>query len=242
MDAMFEGGAGRPGFAPRGWANRIDWSLVFSALSVVTIGIIYVAGATLDSRGSGMAIRQLLYAAAGAAAMIGIMRLDYRKLLNAAPLLYLATLLLLCGVLFTRPVNGARSWYDLKIVRFQPSEIAKIVTVLTLAYYIMYRDNYRRLSGLAVPLAIAAVPMGLILKQPDLGTTIVFVPMFAAMLFAAGARLIHLAAVGAAGAAGLAAMWFTIMKDYQKRRVLAWLFPDQYRSAEAWQLIQAQAA
>lgn len=242
MGAVFDDGGCGPRFAPRGWANRVDWSLAVSALAAVAIGAVYVAGSAPDSRGPGLAVRQLLYAAVGLAAMVGLMRLDYKRLLGAAPFLYLATLLLLCGVLFTRPINGARSWYDLKIVRFQPSEIAKIVTVLTLAYYIMYRDNYKRLSGLAVPLAIAAVPMALILRQPDLGTTMVFVPMFGAMLFVAGARLRHLAVIGVAGAAGLAAMWFTVMKDYQKRRVLAWLVPEQYRSAEAWQLMQSQAA
>ncbi|MCY3024009.1 MAG: FtsW/RodA/SpoVE family cell cycle protein, partial [Planctomycetota bacterium] len=159
-----------------------------------------------------------------------------------APLLYLLGLLLLCGVFATRPINGARSWYNLYYFKLQPSELMKPVAILTLAYYLMYRDSYKKLSGLIVPLVLVMVPMLLVLKQPDLGTTLVFAPVLFVMLFAAGARLWHLALMTLAGGGGMVFMWFTVMKDYQKNRILAWLNPEEYRLGEAWQLLRSEAA
>jgi rod shape determining protein RodA len=106
----------------------------------------------------------------------------------------------------------------------------------------MYEDSYKRLGGLVLPLLLCLVPMALILKQPDLGTTLVLIPVAFAILLAAGARLWHLALVGLGGSGGLVLMWFTVMKDYQKARILAWLDPEAYRLREAYQLLLSRVA
>lgn len=237
--ALTETIAGGLGVRP----ERLDWFLLGVAGLLIALGIAFIASASSHGgEGWGYAGRQGFFLLLGLAGFVAVQRADYRTLLRWSPALYLGGLVLLCGVFATRPVNGARSWYDLYFFKLQPSELLKPVLILTLAYYLMYRDSYKRLTGLLVPLVLCFVPMALILKQPDLGTTMTLVPVVFAMLYAAAARLWHLGLMVLCGAAGLTGMWFTIMKDYQKRRVLAWLYPEQYRLSEAWQQLQAKIA
>ncbi|MCW8131221.1 MAG: rod shape-determining protein RodA [Planctomycetota bacterium] len=222
--------------------ERIDWMLLGCAAALIGLGIFFIASASGAGEGWGYAGRQAVFLAMGVAAFIAVQRADYLTMMRHAPLLYAGGLVLLMGVFFTRPINGARSWFDLYFFKLQPSEIMKPVLILTLAHYLIYRESYKRLTGLLVPLILCFIPMALILKQPDLGTTMVLVPVVFAMLYAAAARLWHLALMVLCGAGGLVGMWFTIMKDYQKNRILAWLYPEKYRLSEAWQQLQSQTA
>ncbi len=88
--------------------------------------------------------------------------------------------------------NGATCWINLHFMMFQPAEMAKVVFVLALAWYLRYRDTYRTLRGLLVPFGMMLAPVGLLLKQPDLGLALLYPPTLFAMLVAAGAKLRHL--------------------------------------------------
>lgn len=226
--------------------RRVDFVLLGCIALMLLIGMCFIASAARGlpeaGSGAGYLTRQALFACLGLTVFAALQRIHYLSILRHAPLLYLLGLLLLCGVLATRPVNGARSWYNLYLFKLQPSELMKPILILTLAHYLMYRDSYRKLAGLAVPLVLALVPMLLILKQPDLGTTMVFAPVLFVMLFAAGARLWHLALMILAGCASLLWMWSEVLRDYQRRRILAWLDPEQYRLGEAWQLLRSETA
>ena len=226
--------------------KHIDFFLLGCIALVVMIGVCFVASAARgmpDLGGSaGLAGRQALFICIGVAFFTAIQRVSYLTILRHAPLLYLVGLLLLCGVFGTHAIKGAHKWFNLYLFKLQPSELMKPIMILTLAHYLMYRDSYKKLAGLIVPLVLAMVPMLLILKQPDLGTMLAFVPVILAMLFAAGARLWHLVLMVFCGAGGLTGMWFTVMHPYQKLRVLAWLHPEQYRVREAWQLLRSESA
>lgn len=230
------------------WAKlqRADLFLLGCVALILCIGLVFVGSASRGSAeatgGIGILGRQALFICMGAVVFIGLQKVHYRVILANAPVLYLGGLILLCGVFATRPINGARSWYNLYVFKLQPSELMKPILILTLAHYLMYRDGYKRLSGLFFPLLLALVPMLLILKQPDLGTFLCFAPMVFVMLYAAGAKLWHLGFMTFIGSGAMVAMWFTVMKDYQKRRVFAWLYPEQYRLSEAWQLLRAETA
>lgn len=221
---------------------RVDLVLVGSVALLFALGLVFLASAARGAGGSGLAARQAVFAAMGAAICLALQKFDYLALLRRSPALYLGGLLALVAVFFTRPVNFAHSWFDLYFFKLQPSELMKPILILALAHYLMYRESYKRLSGLAVPLVLWLVPLGLILKQPDLGTALTLVPVVFAMLYAAGARLRHLGAMTLAGGAGLVGLWFTVMHDYQKRRLLAWLDPEQYRLREAWQQLHSEMA
>ncbi|MEM8875650.1 MAG: FtsW/RodA/SpoVE family cell cycle protein [Planctomycetota bacterium] len=96
-------------------------------------------------------------------------------------------------------INGATSWINLGLMNFQPSEAARVFFVLSLAWYLRFRENHRTLLGLLVPFGIMLVPVLLILKQPDLGVALVFGPTLLVMLIAAGAKLWHLGSIVALG-------------------------------------------
>lgn len=98
-----------------------------------------------------------------------------------------------------RPRNGARRWINIGVTDLQPSELAKIAYVVSLAAYLRTHRHYRRFWGLAVPFALTFVPMGLIVKEPDLGTSLLFLPALFTMLLVAGSRLRHLAIIVALG-------------------------------------------
>jgi len=105
---------------------------------------------------------------------------------------------------FLVPVrNGARSWINLGFASLQPSEIVKIFFVLSVAWYLRYTDSYRSLLGVLLPFVGMCVPVGLILKQPDLGTALLFAPALFLMLLAAGAKLRHLGLLGGLAAAAV---------------------------------------
>ncbi|MEX0655035.1 MAG: FtsW/RodA/SpoVE family cell cycle protein [Phycisphaeraceae bacterium] len=142
-------------------------------------------------------------------------------------------------------INGARRWIDLQFMLVQPSEVAKIAFVLALAWYLRYRSSYRTFLGLLVPFVLLMVPMGLLLKQPDLGTALVFVPTLCVMLVAAGAKLRHLSALMSIGAllvaVNVAIVAFDapqsmrLLKPHQEARIAAMLWPERHRDREGYQ-------
>jgi len=160
-----------------------------------------------------------------------------RLIVRASPALVGLTLALLVVVILPMmprsivPVrNGATCWINLRLMMFQPSELAKIMFVLALALYLRYRDSYRTLRGLLVPFGLMFVPVLLILKEPDLGTALIFVPALFVMLVAAGARLAHMASL--VGLVLLAmvvnvAIIYTlpdsmqVLKPHQRQRIVA---------------------
>jgi cell division protein FtsW (lipid II flippase) len=148
----------------------------------------------------------------------------------------------LVAVYFFPAINHAHRWIRLGPIGLQPSELAKAIYVLALARYLMHRDNYRRLRGLLAPLTLTLVPVLLILKEPDLGTSLVFLPVFFVMLFAAGAKRRDLACVVLAGLLIIPVLWTQMSVD-QKSRVTA-LFdqppPGRRPSDDAYHLHQAK--
>ena len=174
--------------------------------------------------------------------MLGVSLPNYRVLCRMSYALFAVSLLGLVVVYFFPAVNNAQRWIRIGPVGLQPSEFAKVAFVLAMARYLMYRENYRRLRGLIVPLAIAMLPVLLILREPDLGTALVFLPVLFAMLFAAGARRADLARLLLVGLATLPLLW-TQMSREQKSRVTA-LFEQpaaaERPSDDAYHLHQAK--
>jgi len=231
----------------RGWHWRLPWTLVLAAVVLLALGWIGLARyetlrAQLGASPGGFLGRQVVRSLLALAVMFGTAAIDYRRLLGLSYLLLAGTLVLLVAVFFFPPVNGAHRWIVLGPLRVQPSEPAKVVCVLALARYLMYRENYRRLPGLLLPLAIALLPVVLVLREPDLGTAAVFLPVVFVMLFAAGARLRHLLYVAVAVLLVLPVLW-TQMSREQRSRVVA-LFeqppPGVRPSDDAYHLYQSK--
>ena len=132
--------------------------------------------------------RQLVWICLAWPGMYAIAWLPYRHLTSLSPLAYIVSLLLLVVVLFMPAINGSRRWIPLGFFDFQPSEPARLAFILALAHYLMHRETQRTVGGLIVPFAITMLPLLLILREPDLGTSMLFLPILYAMLFSAGAR------------------------------------------------------
>ena len=186
--------------------------------------------------------QQMLWAALGMAAMLAATLPSYRRLCHWSYAIFALAILLLVVVYLFRPVNGAHRWVRWGHVGLQPSEFAKLAFVLVLGRYLMYRENYRRLRGLLVPLALTTLPVLLVLKEPDLGTASVFLPVLFVMLLVAGARRGDLLRVLMAGVVLLPLFWMQ-MSPYQKSRIKVLLHPPaagQKPSADAYQLYQGR--
>ena len=145
---------------------------------------------------------------------------SYRVLCRWTYAAFAVVIVLLLLVYVFPPINGAQRWIRFGRIGLQPSEITKVAYVLALARYLMYRENYRQLRGLLVPLALTILPVLLILKEPDLGTSLVFLPVLLIMLFAAGARTVDLAKVIAVGLLALPLLWSQMSRE-QRSRVTA---------------------
>lgn len=187
-------------------------------------------------------LKQLFYFVTGLGLMLLMIRLDYRRVGYYAYPLYALVMLMLLALVIDRYVDlplipvkrNTRRWIELGGFTLQPSEFTKVALILALARYLRFRKSYRRWVGLLPPLALTLLPMVLILKQPDLGTLLMLLPVLLAMLFIAGARLRHLALVVALGCATLPAFYLFGMKDYQRQRVEVLL--RQNVSDERWHL------
>ena len=225
------------------WTKRFPWLLVGGAVLLVSAGWLGIAHCDELMGGSGRFVKlQMAWSVLAAAAMAGAMIPSYRILCRWSYLIFALALGLLVLVYFFPPINGARRWIRLGPVGFQPSEFAKIALVLALARYLMYRENYRGLVGLLVPLGLTLAPVVLILREPDLGTAAVFLPVMFVMLFAAGARRADLVGLVLVGLLAVPLLW-TQMSLEQKNRVAA-LFeqagPGQTATGDAYHLRQAK--
>jgi cell division protein FtsW (lipid II flippase) len=206
--------------------HNVGWLCVGSALVLSLVGFLAI-GAVPRPGEPDYALRHLINLAVGlvAAAIVAVPHYRWTQRLSY-PLLGVVVAALLFVLIpwvpeaIVRPRNGARRWINLVVMDFQPSELAKIAYVLSLASYLRFRDNYRRLPGLLLPLALTFLPMALILVEPDLGTAMLFLPTLFAMLIAAGAKLRHLALVIALGLAIAPAM-YPLLRPHQKDRLKA---------------------
>lgn len=207
--------------SPQDWLRRLDWCIVLAAAVLVSAGCVaiqrYESVAALDGP---FFERQIIWAMIGVVVMFATTLVSYRRLMRFAYALFAVALALLIGVYFTEPINGAHRWIRVGGIGGQPSELAKIACVVALARYLMYRENYRRFRGLLVPIGVSMIPVFLILREPDLGTALVFFPVLFSMLYAAGARSEDLVKIGFVGVALLPVLWLGMSAE-QRSRVTA---------------------
>jgi rod shape determining protein RodA len=205
--------------------RRLPWSMVAAAVMLIILGWLGIARSEqlreeMTGRAVGYLRPQMIYSFLAVAAMLAASMANYRLLIRYSYAILLVSLVLLAAAYFFPAINGAHRWIRIGPVGLQPSEFAKVAFVLALAQYLMYRENYRRLRGLVAPLALSMAPILLVLKEPDLGMSLVFLPVLFVMLFVAGARRNDLIKVMLLGMLLLPLLW-TQMSREQKSRVVA---------------------
>ncbi len=229
----------------RGDGHSDQRLVAFLTLGLVAFGLVMVYSATSASaaigNGDPMSFlkRQAVYALVGVVFMTLAARVDYHRLRYVAPPLVLAALVLCAAVLVLGPpINGARRWFIVGPASFQPSELAKLALCLFAAAYLARRRPPRTFGALMKPLGIlTALFAGLIVVEPDLGTTITLCGMMLAILLVAGVptRLLIVAS-SLAVAMGLLAIW---IEPYRRARVFSFLDPWSDAQGAGFQIVQA---
>jgi rod shape determining protein RodA len=225
---------------------ELDWILLLATMLLMGYGLVMGYSITIEDRTfSGdvgqQVLRGVLYAVIGLTVLTVVALVDFAWLGTFAPLIYIGTLGLLAIVLVIGSSTlGATRWVTVAGFRFQPSEFAKVFMVVVLAKWFADRDVRSPLTLLG-GLAILAAPVGLVFKQPDLGTSLVFLGMFFGLAFIAGARLWHLTAILAAGAGAIPLLWGSL-REYQKARLTVFLDPYSDPQGAGWNIIQSLIA
>jgi rod shape determining protein RodA len=248
-------------------AIATNWPVLAAVAVLAAIGVLtihFYGISQNEPAAAGLARTQVKYLGIAALCLIAFQAVNYQIIGRYAWAFYLLSFIPLSYTVLASSIggpmplpgvprlNGAYNWIRFGGMSIQPAEIMKVAFIMALARYLRFRGNYRSWEGLVLPFALCFAPVMLILKQPDLGTAMVFFPTLMAMLFVAGARMNHLAAIviGLLMAAPL--VWLSgtdrpvfrhlpsIVKEYQRDRVNA-MFSDDARTLQDVGFQQHQA-
>ncbi|MBV8560566.1 MAG: FtsW/RodA/SpoVE family cell cycle protein, partial [Acidimicrobiia bacterium] len=231
--------------------RHIDLALLFSSVAVAGMGVLMVFSATeskLRAQGFDPHMylkRQSVWVLLGLVVMAAMVIIDYRVLRDVAPVIFAGAFLLLLLVLSPAgsTSRGAQAWFQFGSFQLEPSEWAKLALIVCAAAYCSTHRGDLDGRRLLIILAVAAVPMGLIYLQPDLGTALVFGAILIGVLVVAGARPRHIAALcGVAVVGMLAVVQLGVLKQYQVDRLTAFANPTNDPQHTAYNLAQAKAA
>ena len=222
-----------------------DWPLLGFILALCGLGVLEVYSTTFSSRMAGMHVKQIYWILLGLGLMFVVSLVDYHTLLERSHWLWIASVLALVAVLVIgHKALGARRWIGLPGgLHFQPSEWVKLVVILALArYYHEMKQREATLADIFKTGLIAGIPMLLVLVEPDLGTALIYVPIFGMALFLGGLRLKHAAVLGLLAVVVGTGGWFFVLKEYQKTRVNVFLHPETDPQGKGYQIQQALIA
>ena len=220
----------------------LDWTMILLAVVITGLGVLQIYSATLDTASSSAWWKQLVWLAAGLTGMWLMAKVDYHNLLGQVPLLYaLALGLLVVTPLLGALVWGSRRWIPLAFgFRFQPSEFVKLVIVLLVARYLAELKSDRlEIRDLVKLSALVGAPFVLVASQPDLGTSLTYLPVLAIGIYVGGLRWQHAAAL-AVLAAGLGPLGWVALADYQKARLEVFVDPAKDPQGRGYQVIQSK--
>lgn len=220
---------------------HLDPILLLMLLVITCFGLTVLYSASGESER--LLKRQLVFFAIAYCTMFAVAQVDMSLLKRWAPWFYCVGvgLLILVFVLGVG-AKGAQRWISLGFFRFQPSEVLKIAVPVAVASYFSSRVLPPRIKHIFWCLIIIAIPAVLILKQPDLGTSILISASGLIVLFLAGLRWRYMLGSLCIAAASIWPMWMFVLKDYQKQRVLTLLDPEADRLGSGWNIIQSKTA
>lgn len=227
---------------------HFDYWLLGATILLTLIGIAMIYSATACITGEPLdwqspALRQILYALAGLAAMFALAFVDYR-LYGALRWIFWGGMIALLAIVFGlgQITHGAQRWIDLRVFNLQPSELSKLIVILVVAKYMSdHEAHMSRWRNLAVSFSFVALPMALIYLQPDLGTTIVLGATWGVMALAGGMRwrdVLIIAAIFSVAAVPI----FGNLRPYQQDRILTFIDPTRDPLGSGYNITQARIA
>jgi len=222
----------------------LDWPLLLLTLTLSALGVLEIYSAALGTEWSDAWWKQLIWISAGTIILLAVSSIDYHHLLDRVPLLYgVSVATLLSVLLIGATVFGSRRWIPLfGGFRIQVSEFVKLVIILLVARYLAeLRSDRLDLRGLLKIGGLVVVPMLLVMKQPDLGTSLTYGAILAMGVFLAGLPTRYWVVLALLGALLLPVGW-GLLQDYQKARIYTFLNPDRDPQGAGYQVIQSKIA
>src|SRR3990167_5736781 len=204
--------------------RNFDWLMFPIICIILTIGVLFIWSASSEK----FLFKQLVWITMGLTLFFILLYFDYLSIARYAYIIYACGIFLLILVLgMGGAVKGSQRWFSVGSFAIQPSEFMKITLVLALARFLRYKKYGLGLFDIGISILLTCVPMLLIMKQPDLGTALVMVPILISILYAAGIRLYQLLMLVGTGLAISPLLWMLVLKSYQKMRIIGFLWPDK---------------
>jgi rod shape determining protein RodA len=228
------------------YRKNFDPFLVILPLVIVVASFLFLYSAShglYEPGGTNFAFRQLIWLAISVAILMLLVNIDFRRVLDWSYIYYIVVVIVLFLLLIIGGARmGAKRWFSVGWMAFQPSEFAKIILIMTLAFYLgNNRYAIRNMKGLLMPFLLTGVLFLLIIKQPDLGSGLILLAILFVMLLVSGMPFKYLLGLIIAGAASSPVLWH-FLKDYQKRRLLVFINPNMDPLGAGYTIIQSKIA
>ena len=226
--------------------KNIEWPILICTILLIIIGIIALFSATQENSQDELK-KQIIWLVVSIPIMIFVIWIDYEVIAKISPIFYGIFLVLLVAVLFTESINGATSWFEIGSFSFQPSEFAKIFVLLTFAYTVVKiqergKDEISRPTKLALALLVIAVPVLLIIKQPDYGTALAFLVATIFILYVAGIKKRYIIASVLIVVISAPLLYFFVLPEHAKARIDVFLNPNLDPRGAGYNILQSKLA
>lgn len=226
--------------------KNFEWGILICTIILLAIGLVALFSATQNSDYEEFK-KQIMWIGISIPVIVVVILVDYEILAKISPIIYGLSLISLVAVLFTEPINGATSWFNIGPFSFQPAEFAKIAVVLFMANVMVKlqqkgRDEINRFCKLGIILATVAVPTLLIIKQPDYGTALAFLVALIFMLYVAGINKKYIITAVLLVVILVPLAYFFILPDHAKARIDVYLNPNLDPRGDGYNIIQSKLA
>lgn len=226
--------------------KNIEWGIVICTVILLAIGLTALLSATQNSDYEEFK-KQIMWIAISVPVTIAIIFIDYELLAKISPFIYGITIILLIAVLFTEPINGATSWFNIGPFSFQPAEFAKITVIMFLSTIMVRvqqrsKDEINRFLKLTMILGTVAIPTILIILQPDYGTAVAFLVALIFMLYVAGIDKKYIIVSTLIAVILIPVAYFFILPEHAKARIDVYLNPNLDPRGEGYNIIQSKLA
>lgn len=226
--------------------KNVEWWILILAILLCIVGFVALYSAT-QSDNFGYLRKQIMWFVISIILMTIISFIDYKILVKISPILYGLSLILLVAVLFTKSINGASSWFNIGAFSLQPGEIAKVTVILFLAFVITTfqakgKEEINKIWKLAIIIGVVAIPVFLIVLQPDFGTAVTYIIALLAVLFVAGIDKKYIIVTIILVAVAIPLIYNFVLPAHAKTRIDVFFHPESDPRGSGYNIIQSKLA
>ena len=226
--------------------KNVEWWILILSILLCVIGCVALYSTT-QSDNFGDLKKQLIWIGISLFIMIAVTFIDYRILVKISPILYGLSIILLIVVLFTKSINGASSWFNIGAFSLQPAEFAKVAVILFLAYVVTRvqvtgKEEINRIIKLLTIISVVALPVVLIILQPDFGTAAAYIVALIMVLFVAGIDKKYIIIASILLVIGIPLIYQFILPDHAKSRIDVFLNSESDPKGSGYNIIQSKLA